>query len=51
MKTFRISIDRNALIKRNPVARELAGTRFVPRRIQGKRLAIRGNKHRLADFD
>lgn len=51
MKSFRINIDYSALTKRNPIARELAGARFVPRRIQGKRLAIRGNKHRLADFD
>lgn len=49
MKSFRINIDRNALTKRNPVARELAGARFVPKQIDGKRLTIRGRKHRLAD--
>ena len=51
MKSFRINIELGALTKRNPIARELAGRRFGPRKIETKRLAIRGNKHRLAEFD
>ena len=51
MKSFCIKIDRCALAMRNPIARELAGRRFVLRTIENKRLAIRGNKYPLADFD
>ena len=51
MKSFRINIDRGALTKRNPIARKLAGRRFVPRKIDSKRLAIRGSKHRWVEFD